>query len=296
MQHLFDRIQVQEPIPTEAEVDDAPIDGIKAVLFDIYGTLIISSSGDIGSSDMQSTAAEKTFEECQICLKEVLPFDDMGHRILSLYHEEILNSHTKDRERGLPHPEVDIVEIWENVTEKMAELGYLDCPPSTLDHKLLSITFETHNNSVYPMPTMEDTLKALQGKDLPLGIVSNAQFFTPLLLKHFFGSSSEAPLPYFDPDLQVYSYELRRAKPDNYLYVLMKEKLEAKGLLPSQCLYVGNDMLNDIVPAKEEGFKTVLFAGDKRSLRTREDHVRCRGKKPDRVVTSLSQILNIIEG
>jgi putative hydrolase of the HAD superfamily len=296
MQHLFDRIQPQEPIATGSTVNDAPLEGIKTVVFDIYGTLIISSSGDIGSSDMQSTAAEKSFEECKICLKEVLPYDDMGHRILSLYHEEILESHRKDREKGFPHPEVDIVEIWKGVTEKMSKLGYLDCPASTLDHKLLSVTFETHNNSVYPMPAMEDTLNILKDRGLPLGIVSNAQFFTPLILKHFFSSALDGVLPYFDPELQVYSYQLRRAKPDNYLYTLMVEKLRERGIEPSQCLYVGNDMLNDIVPAQEEGFKTVLFAGDKRSLRLREDHPRCHQKQPDRVITSLSQLLNILKG
>jgi len=296
MQHLFDRIQPLEPIPTGVTVDDAPMEGIKALVFDIYGTLIISSSGDIGSSDMQSTAAEQSFKECHICLKDVLPFDDLGHRILSLYHEEILESHRKDQNKGLPHPEVDIIEIWQSVTKQMYNLGYLDCPPSTLDHQLLSLTFETLNNSVFPMPSMVDTLNQLQNLGLPLGIVSNAQFFTPLILKHFFNSPIDGELPHFDPELQVYSYQLRRAKPDNYLYVLMAEKLQSKGIEPSECLYVGNDMLNDIVPAQEEGFKTVLFAGDKRSLRLRETHSRCHEKKADRVITSLSQLLNIIKG
>jgi putative hydrolase of the HAD superfamily len=145
------------------------------------------------------------------------------------------------------------------------------------------------------MPNMVETLQSIHKKGLPLGIVSNAQYFTPMILKHFFEVDTFSdPLPLFHERLQVYSFETGRAKPDVFLYELMAKNLIELGLKPDQCLYVGNDMLNDISPASEVGFKTVLYAGDERSLRLRENHPRCIDCKPDRSVTSLSQILNII--
>jgi putative hydrolase of the HAD superfamily len=57
---------------------------------------------------------------------------------------------------------------------------------------------------------------------------------------------------------------------------------------------VGNDKLNDIWPATQLGLKTALFAGDQRSLRLRENDVRCSGLEPDLVITRLSQLSDFI--
>jgi putative hydrolase of the HAD superfamily len=59
-------------------------------------------------------------------------------------------------------------------------------------------------------------------------------------------------------------------------------------------LFIGNDMLKDIYASSQVGFKTALFAGDKRSLRLRDDDERTAGLKPDYVITELSQILEIV--
>jgi len=61
-------------------------------------------------------------------------------------------------------------------------------------------------------------------------------------------------------------------------------------MVPHQVLYVGNDMKSDIIPAKKCGFKTALFAGDKRSLRTRGMGINEILKNSDNIITELSQI------
>ena len=53
-------------------------------------------------------------------------------------------------------------------------------------------------------------------------------------------------------------------------------------------------MLNDIYPAKQLGFQTALFAGDKRSLRLRTDDARCINLSADLVLTDLGQLINHI--
>ena len=66
------------------------------------------------------------------------------------------------------------------------------------------------------------------------------------------------------------------------------------GIALEETVYVGNDMLNDIYCAKQAGCKTVLFAGDQQSLRLRENDERCLAIEPDAVVSSLSQLLEIL--
>ena len=74
------------------------------------------------------------------------------------------------------------------------------------------------------------------------------------------------------------------------LYEIAVERLASRGIPPCEALYVGNDMLNDIMPAARLGFRTALFAGDARSLRLREGDPRSGARvEPDVVLASLEQ-------
>jgi len=61
-----------------------------------------------------------------------------------------------------------------------------------------------------------------------------------------------------------------------------------------QVLYVGNDRINDIWPASRTGFKTALFAGDRRSFRPREEDPRSAGVTEDVLLTSLRQLTEVL--
>jgi len=99
----------------------------------------------------------------------------------------------------------------------------------------------------------------------------------------------------FDPGLVFYSYQFEVAKPSPVLFRKAAETLKAKGIQPSDVLYLGNDMLNDIYPAKAIGFQTALFAGDKRSLRLRAGDSRCKKLTPDLVITDLIQLIQHLQ-
>jgi len=122
-----------------------------------------------------------------------------------------------------------------------------------------------------------------------MGIISNAQFYTPFLFKWFLGLAPENLG--FHPDLMFYSYRFGYAKPSTFLFRRAAEKLEQMDIPTSAALYLGNDMLNDIYPAKQAGFQTALFAGDARSLRLRENDSRCSNLSADIVITDLEQLL-----
>lgn len=73
-----------------------------------------------------------------------------------------------------------------------------------------------------------------------------------------------------------------------------REGASQKSITPRQTLYVGNDMLNDILPAAQVGFRTALFAADKRSLRLRKDDPRVSQTVPDIVVTNLEEVADCV--
>jgi putative hydrolase of the HAD superfamily len=79
------------------------------------------------------------------------------------------------------------------------------------------------------------------------------------------------------------------------LFDLAVQRLFQLDVHSASVLYIGNDMLNDIYPARNAGFATALFAGDKRSLRLRQHDPRCADVSADLVITDLSQLLDHIK-
>ena len=101
----------------------------------------------------------------------------------------------------------------------------------------------------------------------------------------------------FEPKLQIYSYQYGLGKPSARLFEPAVDELRKRSIDPDEAIFVGNDMLNDILPATQVGFRTALFAGDARSLRMREDDARVSKIAPDLILTELGQLNRcIIEG
>jgi putative hydrolase of the HAD superfamily len=140
------------------------------------------------------------------------------------------------------------------------------------------------------MPASLETLTALTRANIAVGIVSNAQFYTPLILETLWHTS----LSQLRLDPLVWSYEIRAAKPGSAPFIALIDAVASRGIQPHEILYVGNDMLNDVKVAQQNGIHAALFAGDRRSLRMRRDDQRVSGVVPQRVVTDLSQLLTIV--
>ena len=261
------------PLPTSLSARGGLRQSIQCILFDIYGTLFISGSGDIRLGQQNSLPHEQ--------IKQLLTkyaITQSPRRILEKLYERIETRHGVLRSRGVDHPEVIIDQIWRQV---------LEIDDQTLIQQF-AVEFELIANPICPMPHLQSMLSACRKKGLLLGIISNAQFYTPMLFKWFLNSEIEDLG--FDPGLLFYSYQYEVAKPSPALFNMAAEKLYSKGIQPAAVLFVGNDMLNDIYPANAIGFQTALFAGDRRSLRLRTDDSRCANLSPELVLTDLGQL------
>lgn len=265
-----------------------PAAPVKAVVFDVYGTLFISASGDI-SLDEDTTALE---HRLRFLLNEY-DIDCSPHQLSMVMKEAVLADHTRRREElGVEYPEVDIREIW-RMTGELDHLGDADLA-------LFAAAYESLVNPVSPMPGLSDVLECLKAAGIPLGIVSNAQFYTPAMFPAFLGKSL-LQLG-FHPDLLLFSYREGHGKPSTHLYELLAQRLAnlqysghaSRSISSENCLYVGNDMLKDVWAAAQLGFQTALFAGDGRSCRTRRDDVRCSSLQADFVLNTLDGICRLI--
>ncbi len=294
IKELLDRLEVLEPIETGVEAQFTKDPEIKAVVFDIYGTLLVSSSGDVDQAEITISNLQKAFEASNI---EVLEGEQALEHILKDFKYTINICHTEARKNDIPYPEIDILSIWEIVLIHAKDKKLVSFNGDANVMRMTCI-FEFLSNKVFPMPELKETVLELKRRGYPLGIVSNAQFYTPVLMNYFLNNTvglSEQIEP-FDPELTVYSYRFGIGKPSTGLYEDLLPVLRKKyNLDPRQVLFVGNDMLKDIYASNKVGFKTVLFAGDKRSLRERKDDERTRELKPDYTISHLNQILKIVE-
>ncbi len=262
------------PQPTSLKPKGILKEEIKCVLFDIYGTLFVSGSGDISLADKKSPEIEE--------IKGLLTKYSIRKSPKTLFYElyrTIKERHRELRDRGVDFPEVNIEQIW---------IKILSNDDITVVRQF-AVEFELIVNPVSPMPNLENMLSACRDRRKLMGIISNAQFYTAYLFKWFLGSDLNDLG--FDPELVHYSYQFEIAKPSAMLFQITAQKLKERAILPSNVLYIGNDMLNDIYPAKAIGFQTALFAGDRRSLRLRADDPRCKNLSANLVITDLDQLI-----
>lgn len=280
------------PIKTGVDSKFEKNSKIKAVLFDIYGTLIISASGDIDKADIKSNYLK------QAMLKGGFDVEDKNDEffdiVLNHFKQAIRESHLNSKDKGILHPEIEVIQVWKSV---FAKEEIRSAVSGASDIGKMAFIFELLSNKVFPMPNMLDTLRELQKRNIPLGIVSNAQFYTPIMMNYFIDGvfKEEEFINGFRKDLSVYSFKELKAKPDYSIFKKLIPVLKDKyNIQPEEAVFVGNDMLNDIYAANKAGFKTILFAGDKRSLRLRRDKDETKNLNPDYIITDLSQLLEIV--
>jgi len=262
-----------------------PQQGVRAVVFDVYGTLFVSSSGDIGLARAQDREepARDALARCGVAALR----GDL--RVVDVFHQAVEDAQQRRRAEGVEHPEVEIRDVWRSTLRALADAGEIG-PGMPGEDRLacLAATYECLVNPVWPMPGMAGVLGTLRERGLLLGIVSNAQFFTPLLFEAFLERDLNALG--FDTEACVFSYKVREAKPSPRLFQDLVSSLRKHGIEPHETIYIGNDMRNDIAPARATGLKTALFAGDKRSLRLRTGDPAMAQVIPNVVLTDLRQL------
>ena len=156
--------------------------------------------------------------------------------------------------------------------EPYQEIPYLDF----LDYKEAGGAFEGLA-AVQPWEGVRDTLAALRGRDLHLGIVSNIDEdqFQPLWERIGLG-------PHFDA--VTTSEEARSCKPHPGIYRHALGK--AGNVAPEEVVFVGDSVEYDVVGAKALGMTTVLI--------TEGPNQAGGGIDPDHVIEAIPELLHIV--
>ncbi|MEX2443710.1 MAG: HAD family hydrolase [Alkalispirochaeta sp.] len=268
-----------EPITGDTSADLHRLPGIRCVAFDVYGTLLVSAAGEISTA----TGASRDAGPFALMTDVLRLPRTLTASVEETYYQTIDTHHQRARARGTQHPEVDIRAVWREVIGRFES-------PVPLQSELVALSYELAANPVWPMPGALTLLQSLAHRGIRVALVSNAQFYTPLILEELLGESLESL--HIRPC--IWSYEIGEAKPSPAPFRSLIDALASEQISPGETLYLGNDMLNDIVTAQDQGLRAVLFAGDRRSLRLRCDRPEIRTRAPDAVITDLQQLPAVI--
>lgn len=209
----------------------------RAVIFDIYGTLLIAPAGGVrpdpaADAKLRAVIRQFGYEPPESPSAEI--------------HSAVARHHASS---GVPHPEVDLRALWREI---------LSIEPGA-EITALVTAIEDAWHPAKPMPGAETFIRHLARGGVSLGLLSNAQCNT-------LPSMGEVA-DLFAPELSLLSYQQGIAKPSPELFEMMAHRLAGRGIRPHETLYIGNDPLHDIAPASHAGFRTALFTGHPDSLR-----------------------------
>lgn len=261
---------------------DALLD-VRAVVFDVYGTLVNYWRADFSDEIRKEAALTESFRITAerfgfVPFLEVInPGADPAITLKDFYHGLIGIQHDKARAKGREFPEMRIEDVWAIILLMLERRGFV--LPAELEgfpledrrdfSKCIAYHYNFHSLGRGMYPGVTAALETLGRNGMKTGIVSNAQFYTPLDLTLFVRDQSndriDDHLDLIDRNLVVYSYEEGVSKPNPQLFRRLYDALYEYEILPSQTLFVGNDLVSDIRPAQDAGMKTAFFTGDDKS-------------------------------
>ena len=303
--HARDLIWPKAPpaVPVKASSLSKPIPGIQAVIWNVYGTLLRIVDGDLTFEPQQEIrlqiALDKTIHEFNMwnsmTRKPGKPWEYMIHK----YRDIISTLKMQPAPRG-DFIEVNSAHVWARLIGQLEQKDYswdVDEYGDVDDYsEKISYFFHASMQGTGCYKNALGILKHVNKMGLTQGLLADAQPFTVFQLLRNLAETGRLPPveQLFDLDLLTLSFQDGARKPSRSLFSNCVVRCQAAGVDADQILYVSSRLDDDLAIAKKHGMKTVLFAGDEASLSAKKADIMDPTIKPDRLITELRQLANII--
>ncbi|MDR2579290.1 MAG: hypothetical protein LBC70_10885 [Chitinispirillales bacterium] len=250
--------------------------GVRAVVVDIYGTMVNYWRPGFEERGRREEMLVRAFAEVadRFRMDEVLakmnPQDPPAKTLNDFYNGLIALNHQKFASKGVEYPEVRVEEVWAVIVMMLKRNGYdagaLVPGGEAILPRCLAAAYNFFSMGRELYPGVSGALKKLKADNIVLGILSDAQFYTPIDLTLYFRDQSGGNIgdynELFDVDLTFFSYEYGFVKPAEILFRRLAEALQRYHITPAQTVFAGNDFSADLAPAAAIGMRTALFCGD----------------------------------
>jgi FMN phosphatase YigB (HAD superfamily) len=278
------------------------LDGIRGVLWTVYGTLLAIPEGDlkfeVENELAMNVALDKTIHEFKMwgsmSRKPGQPADYMRE----IYRKAL------DEQRLAPaldrYPEIVSEKIWESIIKKLFQKEYqFDAGfyGSLNDYsRKVAYFFHASLQGTGCYDHAAAAIKALSESGVMQGLLADGQYFTPVqLARGLTRQDTTADLDKLLPASQrVLSFHHKARKPSDILFEAGVEAMAGQGIEPGEILHIGSNLTRDIAPAKKWGMRTALFAGDRLSLAATTEQLKDAQHRPDALLTDLEQVAQLI--
>jgi FMN phosphatase YigB (HAD superfamily) len=197
-------------------------------------------------------------------------------------------------------PEVDAPQIWQKILRRLGEKEYAYDANfyGDLDERSDKVAYFFHA-SLQGVEASAGALRALErvaNAGIPQTLLSDGQSFT--LVQMLRALEAQGKLrPTGDLlafDCLTLSFQEGVRKPTRRLYKACLERFSEHGIAPGEILHVGSRLPDDLAVARQLGMRTALYAADKTSLRASKADIQNPTMRPDRLLTDLAQIADIL--
>lgn len=289
------------PTPTLPKVKPhvPPLSGIRAVLWNPYGTLLNITEGELKfevASDFQmNIALEKTIHEFKMWGSMSRKPGQPSEYMREIYRK-VLDEQRLAPSPGEKYPELLAEKVWESIVKKLQQkeykydAGFYGALPDYC--RKIGLFFHASLQGTGCYPGAASTLRALQAAGMIQGLLGDGQSFTAAQLARCILKDDPAAIldEIMAQEDRILSFEKRARKPSDTLFEAAIEAMGRRGIEAGEILHVGNSLTRDIGPAKKWGMKTALFAGDKASLNATAEQLRDPQFRPDALLTELGQV------
>jgi FMN phosphatase YigB (HAD superfamily) len=276
---------------------------VRAVLWNVYGTLLAVSGGDLlfehPTPFVMNNALDKTIQEfkmwASMSRKPGQPAEYLGQ-----VYGQLLTEQRAVPGGGERCPEVAAERLWEAILKRLLQKDYkFDAGFfGSLNEYSRKVAYFFHASlqGTACYAGAADALRCVAAAGLAQGLLADGQSFTELQLQRGL-AAQDADMKLdavLDPNLRVFSYEVRGRKPSERLFRQALTALTAKGIEASTVLHVGSRVTLDLIPARRMGMRTALFAGDRASLQATPEQLKDPNARPDVLLTELGQVAEVI--
>jgi len=196
--------------------------------------------------------------------------------------------------------EVDSAELWRKLLSMLDKKDYQYDTGfyGSLEQLSEKIAYFFHSalQGIEAAPNALRTLLSITDSGIAQSLFANAQCFTKVQLERSLQEQGSTPSldSLFNSSLQTLSYQEGIRKPSLTMYVRARQRFEHAGISPNEVLCMGTRVADDLAHAKSIGFKTALYAADMTSLSATGSDLKDRSTKPDRLLTDLLQLREIL--
>lgn len=290
--------------PAKATPYLAPLAGIKAVTWNVYGTLLTISDGQLLLQHPQAirmqVAMEKTIHEFNMWSSMTRRPGQPWEYFLPKYNDAVEEAKLAGVTRKGDFPEVNSAHVWGKLLELLSrkEYQYDEDRYGDWDEfsEKVAYFFQLCLQGCQAAPHASQVLADVAAAGFQQGLLADAQPYT--LAQLLQGLERQSRLPplaeVFAPGCLVLTYEQGVRKPSPSLYSHCREQFAGLNIEPEEVLYVSSRLADDLAIAKQHGFRTALFAGDKLSLQATGAECKDPALKPDRLLTDLNQMHEIL--